>query len=181
MCVDRTHFDFEQFSDRSLRELAFVTEYERASTPLGKRGDDELDRCEQLRLAFRASRYRIRLDLWAGRGSSSLLGRRVRPSSRLPLPKTIVRPVTDRGVEIDRAGRRDLERLAMTPQRGEDTLDYVLRISARVDDNRGVVNETRVERLEDSLEPSVIAAPEHSGEVFNIRRWRRRTTRTTRE
>src|SRR5581483_492678 len=182
MRVDRPDFHFQQFSDRALRELAFVTEYQRPSTPFGEGGDGELDRCEQLRLAFRRSRYRIWLDLGIRRRDPNLLGRRKRPRSSRPLTETVVRPAPDRGVQVKRGSGSDVEGTAMTPQCSEHALNYVLGVLARIDNDSGVMDKRDIVGVEDRLEPNPIAAPKHTAEVLDIhRRRRRRTPQTTRE
>jgi hypothetical protein len=147
--VDRPDFHFQQFSDRSLRELAFVTEYQRPSTALGQSGDCELDGCEQLRLAFRRSRYRIWLDLGTHRRRPSLLRRRMRPTPRRPLTENVVRPVTDGGIEIEWGDQTD-----------------------------GRFGEQAAEGLKVGFELKTIAAPKHNCEVFDFSRRRPWTTRT---
>jgi len=179
--VDRPDFHFQQFSDRSLRELAFVTEYQRPSTSLGQSGDGELDGCEQLRLAFRRSRYRIWLDFGARARRSSLFRRRMRPTPRRPLTEDVVRAVTDSGIEIERGARGDAEVLPMTPHCCEHALHNVLGVLPTIDHNRGVVDERDVEGGEDRLEPDVIASPKDTSEILDIHRRRWWKTRTPRE
>jgi len=179
--VDRPDFHFQQFSDRSLRELAFVTEYQRPSTTLGQSGDGELDGCEQLRLAFRRSRYRIWLDPGTRRRRSSLFRRRMRATARRSLAEDVIRAMADSGVEVERGARGDVEGLPMTPQSCEHALHSVFGVLSTIYHDRGVVDERDVEGGEDRLEPDVIASPKDTSEILDIHRRRWWTTRTPRE
>src|SRR5579862_3122332 len=51
------------------------------------------------------SRYRIWLDLGIRRRHPNLLGRRMRPRPRGALTETVIRPVTDSRVEVERGTR----------------------------------------------------------------------------
>ena len=180
--MDRPDFHFQQFSNRALRELAFISEYQRPSTPFGEGGNGDLDCCEELRLAFRRSRYRVWLDLGIHHRDTNLLGRRVRPRSSRSLTETVVRPVPDSGIQVQRGSGSDVEGAPMAPQCSEHALNYVLGVLARIDDDCGVMDERDIVGIENRLEPSVIAAPKYTAEVLDIRRRRRRwTPRTTRE
>jgi hypothetical protein len=89
--------------------------------------------------------------------------------------------MANRGVEIERGARCDVEGLPMNPHTCEHALHNVLGVLPTIDHDRGVIDERDVEGGEDRLEPDVIASPKDTSEILDIHRRRWWTTRTPRE